>query len=609
MKAALRSFNIPVAAILMCVIVICDVNAQTGSCTYDDFIEHLKLREGFRECVYRDSLGKPTVCYGHLVRPGDNLSMGDCVTQERCDQLLRQDAQSAYNAARSQASQTPCQDSCFVNALAAVNYQLGTGWYTKFPNTWNLIKNGQWDEAADALNGTLWQKQTPVRVADFQAVLRAGCGNTPLPPPAEDDDDDDDDDDDSGDDDDTGSGGGDCCSCICGGCVGPEHDYFRDTHSAYEFEEHRRLLIEDMFVGYLLPAMMMMTEQITVIAMQQVQMIGAFLDAKQQLETQQLIQELQAQAHKDYRPSVGLCEFGSAMKSLNASDALSDWTKLVLSQRSMQRQLGTVGVAAQGVAEDTETRLENYRTRHCDPRDLNRALQAFCEPQTSADRFNKDIDYARTVSLKSTLDINFLDNAGGPTPDEEDVFELHSYLFGHDVFVRIPRVYLRDPSNPVDINPIQTLYLDMRSVFAKRSVAENSFVHNVAMRAQGTNTSTPYLVALMDELGIPEEEITRVLGENPSYYAQMRVLTEIINYNPDLYVNLYDTPTNVMRKRVALQAIGILQKWDTLESMWRAEMSAAVAASIRLDEAQEGVQDELNRIDATGISAEEFLGR
>jgi hypothetical protein len=48
---------------------------------------------------------------------------------------------------------------------------------------------------------------------------------------------------------------------------------------------------------------MAMTEQLSAVAMQQMEIIGTFLDAKQQLETQRLFQEMAAQAQKDYTPS------------------------------------------------------------------------------------------------------------------------------------------------------------------------------------------------------------------------------------------------------------------------------------------------------------------
>src|SRR5690348_12723839 len=61
------------------------------------------------------------------------------------------------------------------------------------------------------------------------------------------------------------------------------------------------------FVGtfledHILPAMMMMAEQLTAVSMKQTEIIGTFLDAKHQMETQQVFQRLAARAHKDYHP-------------------------------------------------------------------------------------------------------------------------------------------------------------------------------------------------------------------------------------------------------------------------------------------------------------------
>jgi hypothetical protein len=53
-----------------------------------------------------------------------------------------------------------------------VNFQLGSGWRSKFPSTWSRIQNGQYCEAANGLESSLWNRQTPVRVDDFQACLR-----------------------------------------------------------------------------------------------------------------------------------------------------------------------------------------------------------------------------------------------------------------------------------------------------------------------------------------------------------------------------------------------------------------------------------------------------
>jgi lysozyme len=143
-----------------------------------DFEALLALQEGKRLTVYRDSLGKPTVGIGHLVTDDDDLDVGDQITEAQCDAFFAQDAGGAMKAAEAQAAQAGITDQTFLPYLASVCFQLGNAWTAKFPNTWRMIVNGEYEAAANALNGTPWQEQTPVRVQDFQTALRK------LPPKA-----------------------------------------------------------------------------------------------------------------------------------------------------------------------------------------------------------------------------------------------------------------------------------------------------------------------------------------------------------------------------------------------------------------------------------------
>lgn len=136
------------------------------------FQQLMALREGRRNVVYLDNLGKPTVGIGHLVLPGDNLEVGDQITDAQVDALFRKDGAAAMSAARAQAEEAGITDSAFIPYLASVNFQLGTKWTAKFPRTWKMIVDGDYEDAANALDGTIWAKQTPVRVKDFQDALR-----------------------------------------------------------------------------------------------------------------------------------------------------------------------------------------------------------------------------------------------------------------------------------------------------------------------------------------------------------------------------------------------------------------------------------------------------
>ena len=255
-----------------------------------------------------------------------------------------------------------------------------------------------------------------------------------------------------------------------------------------------------------------------------------------------------------------------------------------------------------------------FREKFCDRRDNNDGLNYMCDwnqdgnpgPNIGAAdpvRMNKDIDYIRTVDAPWTLNMDLVGaGAGALTNEEEEIFALASNLYGQNVFVRPPAGQLEGVPNQ-RISNMQKLYLDMRSVVAKRAVAENSFNAITAMKSEGTPGSRDYLLALMRELGVTQEDANRMLGANPSYYAQMEVLTKKIYQNPDFYTNLYDKPANVERKGVALQAIGLMQKFDLFKSYLRNEASLSILLELAVMDLQEEVENEINQAHSGGTPA------
>lgn len=285
-------------------------------------------------------------------------------------------------------------------------------------------------------------------------------------------------------------------SCSTGRCAGVSNTENKSSeddikkHIDDEFTANETWWISIFWEDNILPALMLMSEQLTAVGMKQVEIIGTFMDAKHQLETQQVFSELTARAHKDYHPSVGMCEFGSSVKSLAASESLGTMNATIMAQRSMDRMLGNANTAgAGGTISDIPSRLNQFRKVYCNLNDNNNGLATMCDHDQdtttsgagAADpmRMNKDIDVARTLDAPWTLDVN-LTNGGNATPDEEDVFALGANLFGSEVFYRPGSGLLRDKEN------LQKAYLDARAYMAKRSVAENSFNAIVAQKSAGT---------------------------------------------------------------------------------------------------------------------------
>lgn len=117
---------------------------------------------------YKDSLGKLTGGYGHLQKPGEDKLV---VTQALADKWLVEDIGAARLSALAECEQLPFYTQELLDVLVSVNYQMGTEWEKKFPSTFQLMKDGKFDEAAWALESSLWAKQTPVRVRDLQRAL------------------------------------------------------------------------------------------------------------------------------------------------------------------------------------------------------------------------------------------------------------------------------------------------------------------------------------------------------------------------------------------------------------------------------------------------------
>jgi hypothetical protein len=399
-----------------------------------------------------------------------------------------------------------------------------------------------------------------------------------------------------------------CCSCK--DTIDPvsDEEWFDEPkgtvdritrHVESEFTAHRLWFVHILWEDNILPAMMLMAEQLSAVAMQQTQIIGSFLDASHQMETQQTLRTLNARAHKDYHPSVGMCEFGTAVKSLAASERKGELHTFTLSQRIQDRALKhSYTSSASGESLDKASRLAQFKNDFCDPADNNNGMQYICDTgNPEPERMNKDIDYARTFEWPWTLDIDFSDDQ--VTNHEEEILALASNLYGHKVFKNIPSDALKEMNDTEDdITFIQMQYQNARAVLAKRSVAENSFNAITAMKAEGTGGSREYLIEVLKELGIDGDEAEKLLANDgnldPSYYAQMEILTKKALQNPDFYTNLYDKPANVERKGVAIQAIGLMQKFDLFKSYLRNEAALSVLLELAVQDLQDDVENDIN---------------
>ncbi len=423
-----------------------------------------------------------------------------------------------------------------------------------------------------------------------------------------------------------------------------------------DLEAFENWMIEVLLYEEVVPAMGAMASQMSALAMHYTQIIGSFLDAQIQLDTQRVLRELTHVAHKDYRPSEGVCYFGTNVKSLAATDQKGNYNALAMSRISINRFMGSVNTAsAPSSTDDYTARWDRFIRTYCDVRDNNMqtggttpimngavtgdpatGLSLACDydgPGGNNDRgaeyhkrINRDVNYTRLIEDNRTLEVDFTNDTlaydktgfgtlvssgffGGVAQegDEEDVLYMAQHLYGGRVLSRdLSEAVLRSLS-------AQNIYFTLRSVAAKRTVAQATFNAIVGLKAAGTTEMSKtfgsggtlsihptgevvvqelhqtrrYMLAIMNELLPAQPESTAgnlfdLIGYSPSYFSQLEILAKRIYQNPDFYSNLYDTPANVKRKRVAMKAIELMVDRSMYESQLRREMTISVLLSSEL---------------------------
>ena len=125
--------------------------------------------------VYKDSLGFPTIGYGHLVTPKENFSEG--ITSDQADALLIKDCGVAIGAAKSIADQYNINAPLAIQEmLVEMVFQLGKDGVLKFKKFLTALSGKDYPKAIVEVKDSLWYKQTPNRVEGHIKVLNEQRG-------------------------------------------------------------------------------------------------------------------------------------------------------------------------------------------------------------------------------------------------------------------------------------------------------------------------------------------------------------------------------------------------------------------------------------------------
>eukprot|EP00747_Dinoflagellata_sp_TGD_P178942 gnl/TRDRNA2_/TRDRNA2_28889_c0_seq1.p1 gnl/TRDRNA2_/TRDRNA2_28889_c0~~gnl/TRDRNA2_/TRDRNA2_28889_c0_seq1.p1 ORF type:complete len:254 (-),score=46.45 gnl/TRDRNA2_/TRDRNA2_28889_c0_seq1:84-818(-) len=157
----------------------------------------IALHEGKRKCVYKDTMGHPTIGIGYnLDNPGarqaieavgadyDSIRAGKtCLTDSQIMKLFEPSYQSAVSGARRAVSSYDNLCCKVQNVMTDMDYNLGDDGFASFHGFISLINKKSWAAAAADGEHTAWCGQVGLRCTGDMAAVRAGCGGpSPSPP-------------------------------------------------------------------------------------------------------------------------------------------------------------------------------------------------------------------------------------------------------------------------------------------------------------------------------------------------------------------------------------------------------------------------------------------
>ena len=131
-------------------------------------MKSVKAHEGFRNSVYKDTLGKRTVGYGHLCVE-DFWEDGKEYEEKFLLTILEHDLKSAVKSAEELCSDCPDLDDLAKETIIEMIFQLGKTGVSKFRNMWKALKENppQYGVAATEMLDSRWAKQTPNRAKEM----------------------------------------------------------------------------------------------------------------------------------------------------------------------------------------------------------------------------------------------------------------------------------------------------------------------------------------------------------------------------------------------------------------------------------------------------------
>ena len=125
----------------------------------DELKARIKQHEGFVNKIYKDSLGKATIGYGHLVLEGEQWEDGKEYSEEELSDVFENDFKNASDLAMNLIGDIALKQTA-KEIIIEMCFQLGYR-VSKFKRMWEALRNGDYYKASEEMLDSNWHKQTP----------------------------------------------------------------------------------------------------------------------------------------------------------------------------------------------------------------------------------------------------------------------------------------------------------------------------------------------------------------------------------------------------------------------------------------------------------------
>ena len=136
-----------------------------------ELTKQLRADEGVVSHAYTDSLGYWTIGVGRLI----DKRKGGGLRPFEIDYLLRNDIEDRINELTKRLPWFQNLDDARRGVLLNMSFQMGVDGLMQFRNTLEMIKQGDYDKAADGMLNSLWARQTPERAKRLSIQMRTGA--------------------------------------------------------------------------------------------------------------------------------------------------------------------------------------------------------------------------------------------------------------------------------------------------------------------------------------------------------------------------------------------------------------------------------------------------